>query len=53
MQLPARGGRTRFHTRVELMAPFSSVLSVLLISNNILLTLELKFPYSDALSIFI
>lgn len=53
MQLAVRGGRTRCHTGVELMAAFSSVLSALSIGNNILLTWELKFPYSNALSIFI
>lgn len=53
MQLPACGGRTRFHTGVELMAAYSSVLSVLSIGNNILLTWELKFPHSNAQSIFI
>lgn len=53
MQLPAGGGRTRFHAGVELMVAYSSVLSVLSIGNNILLTWELKFLYSNALSIFI
>lgn len=49
MQLPARESRTRFHTGVDLMAAFSSVLST---GNNILLTWGLK-PDRNALSIFI
>lgn len=44
MQLPTRGGSICFHTGVELMASFSSVLSVLSIGNNILLTRESKIP---------
>lgn len=53
IQLPTRGGSICFHTGVELMASFSSVLSVLSIGNNILLTRESKFPYSNAQSVLI
>lgn len=50
MQLPTRWGRICFYAGVKLMASFSSVLSI---GNNILLTWELNFPYSNARSIFI
>lgn len=50
MQLPTRGVA---HAGVELMAAFPSTFSVLWIANNILLTWELKFPCTNALSIFI
>lgn len=53
MRLPTRGSRIWFHTGVELMAAFPSTFSVLGIANNILLTWELKFPYTNALSIII
>lgn len=53
MRLPTSGVRILFHTGVELMAAFLSTFSVLGIANNILLTWELKFPDTNALSIII
>lgn len=53
MQFPTCGVRIRFHTGVELMTAFPSAVSVPGIANNILLTWELKFPCTNALSIFI
>lgn len=53
MQFPTCGVWIRFHTGVELMTPFPSTVSVPGIANNILLTWELKFLCTNALSIFI
>lgn len=53
MQFPTCGVPIRSHTGVELMTAFPSTVCVPEIANNILLTWELKFPCTNALSIFI